>query len=389
MEPRIDEITKIRQAQRYINDQIKTLMADPTKQIEKFKWLSNTDDIQQGLYRISVTRKGYQFTLAFAEEELIESNNNRNAEKRFKTKVEAFLNEVHTEDEKLIVSELKSLHHRLSELYAPEQLDGNAVSNAEDRYKSLVENLPVAVYYSNLYGSFLYGNKMAEEITGYKKEELIGRNYFNLKLVNKKALLKAVKLLRQNLSGKSTGPDNFIITRKDGEKRHVKIHTQIIPFGKKKVVVGIVQDITEYKQLEERYDLATQAAKIGVWEWNILTGEFYLDKNVKALLGYTDEEIPNDFDTWVTYVHPHDKQKVRDTFQAHLDGKTPQHICEHRMLHKDGSIRWIFCRGVATRDAKGRAIKMMGTDMDITVRKNAETERDKLVHELQNARDKT
>jgi PAS domain S-box-containing protein len=388
MEPRIDEITKIRRAQRYVNDQIKTLMEDPPKQIDDFKWLSNSDDIQQGLYRISVTREGHQFTLAFSEEELIESYNNREAETRFKTKVETFLNEVHTEDEKVIVSELKGLHRRFAELYAPEQLDGNALSNSEDRYKSLVENLPFAVYYSNLYGKFLYGNKKAEELTGYKKEELIGRNYFNLKLINRKALLKAIKLLRQNLSGKATGPDSFVITRKDGDRRLVKIYTQIIPFGKKKVVLGIVQDITEYKQIEERYDLATQAGNVGVWDWNIQTGEFYLDKNIKAILGYTDEEIPNDIDTWVKHVHPDDKQNVMDAVQAHLDGKTPQYICEHQMLHKDESIRWIFCRGIATRDANGRAIRMMGTDMDITERKKAETERDELILELQAALDK-
>jgi PAS domain S-box-containing protein len=147
------------------------------------------------------------------------------------------------------------------------------------------------------------------------------------------------------------------------------------------------QDIKQYKRIEERYDLATQAANVGVWDWNILTGEFYLDKNVKAILGYTDKEIPNDLDAWVTYVHPEDRQRVMDAAQAHLDGKTSQYICEHRMLHKDGSIRWILCRGIATRDVDGKAIRMFGTDMDITERKTAELERDKLVRELQNALD--
>jgi PAS domain S-box-containing protein len=141
----------------------------------------------------------------------------------------------------------------------------------------------------------------------------------------------------------------------------------------------------EYKKIKERYDLATQAANVGVWDWNIQTGEFYLDKNVKQILGYNDEEIPNDLDVWVTYVHPEDKQRVMEAAQAHIDGKTRQYICEHRMVHKDGSIRWIFCRGLATRDADGEAIRMFGTDMDITDRKTIEIERDKLVQELRDA----
>jgi hypothetical protein len=74
-----------------------------------------------------------------------------------------------------------------------------------------------------------------------------------------------------------------------------------------------------------------------------------------------------------------------DAAQAHIDGNTPQYVCEHRMLHKDGSIRWILCRGIATRDADGKACRMFGTDMDITERKTAELERDKLVRDLQDA----
>jgi PAS domain S-box-containing protein len=122
----------------------------------------------------------------------------------------------------------------------------------------------------------------------------------------------------------------------------------------------------------ERNRLATSAAKVGVWDWNIKTGDFYLDPNIKAILGYTDDEIPNDVEIWVKYVHPEDSKAVMESAQACLDGKTAEYIFEHRMLHKDGSIRWILVRGKAIRDESGNAVRLIGTDADITDRKQAE-----------------
>ena len=122
----------------------------------------------------------------------------------------------------------------------------------------------------------------------------------------------------------------------------------------------------------ERNKLATSAAKVGVWDWNIETGDFYLDPNIKAILGYTDDEIPNDIEVWVKFVHPEDSEAVMETAQACLDGKIPKYIFEHRMLHKDGSIRWILARGRAIRDTNGNAVRLIGTDTDITDRKQVE-----------------
>ncbi len=122
----------------------------------------------------------------------------------------------------------------------------------------------------------------------------------------------------------------------------------------------------------ERNRLATSAAKVGVWDWNIKTDDFYLDPNVKAILGYTDDEIPNDIEKWVKYVHPEDSEAVMNAAQACLDGKTPDYVFEHRMLHKDGSIRWVLVRGKAIRDENDNAIRLIGTDADITARKQME-----------------
>lgn len=126
------------------------------------------------------------------------------------------------------------------------------------------------------------------------------------------------------------------------------------------------------RERDERYALATAAARVGVWDWDIASGRFYLDPNVKSLLGYADHEIPNDLEVWSGYVHSEDREAVMKAATDHLEGRTPEYVFEHRMMHRDGSARWFLVRGRAIRDAEGKAVRMVGTDADITQRKELE-----------------
>ncbi len=126
------------------------------------------------------------------------------------------------------------------------------------------------------------------------------------------------------------------------------------------------------QQSTRRYDLATSVAHVGVWDLDLLDNSFYLDPNVKTLLGYSDNEIPNDLEAWSQYVHPDDRELVSSTVQDHLQGNTPEFNLKHRMMHKDGSVRWIHAKGVAMRDTNGEPIRLIGTDMDVTRQVKAE-----------------
>lgn len=112
------------------------------------------------------------------------------------------------------------------------------------------EFAPDPIYLTDLSGTFLDGNQAAEKITGYRREELIGKNFLELELLSKKQLVKASKLLALNLLGKETGPDEFTLKSKEGLEVIIEISTHPIKHGNKSFVIGIARDITEKKAVE-------------------------------------------------------------------------------------------------------------------------------------------
>ena len=96
---------------------------------------------------------------------------------------------------------------------------------------------------------------------------------------------------------------------------------------------------------DDRYRRAAAAGGVGIWDWDLATSEIYVDPILKEMLGYEDHEIRNHLDDWARLVHPDDAAAVLERAQAHIAGETPLYEVEHRMLHRDGSIRWFLARG--------------------------------------------
>ena len=125
-------------------------------------------------------------------------------------------------------------------------------------------------------------------------------------------------------------------------------------------------------QAQSRYTLATAAGAVGLWDWNLDANEIYVDPTLKAILGFKDAEITNRADDWGSRVHRHDIAAVTAQTQACIDGLVDEYEAEHRMVHKDGSVRWFLSRGSLVRRADGRPHRMVGTKVDITARKRVE-----------------
>lgn len=123
---------------------------------------------------------------------------------------------------------------------------------------------------------------------------------------------------------------------------------------------------------EERYARATQAGNVGVWDWDLGTDAMYLAPNLKAMLGYADDEIDNHLSDWNRHIHPDDVAAVNHALATYLKGETSWFEIEHRMIHKDGTIRWFIARGSVVCHEVGKPLRMSGTDTDITERKAIE-----------------
>jgi diguanylate cyclase (GGDEF)-like protein/PAS domain S-box-containing protein len=126
------------------------------------------------------------------------------------------------------------------------------------------------------------------------------------------------------------------------------------------------------RESEERYALAVQGAHDGLWDWNLKTGRIYFSPRWKSMLGYREAEIGDNPQDWFDRVHPDDLMMLKAEISAHRAGGTPHFKSEHRMLHQDGSYRWVLSRGIAVRRDGGEAYRMAGSQSDITARKQAE-----------------
>ncbi len=133
------------------------------------------------------------------------------------------------------------------------------------------------------------------------------------------------------------------------------------------VSIGVFKLGVEHNHSNQwRYDMATGAGQVGVWDWNLETHEFFADSHLKAMLGYKDNEVPNRIDDWSKLVHPDDREDMVEKALLYLKGELPHYEVVRRMLHKDGSIKWFLTRGSALTDKSGKPYRIIGTDTDIS-----------------------
>ena len=123
---------------------------------------------------------------------------------------------------------------------------------------------------------------------------------------------------------------------------------------------------------EARYALAVKGAKDGIWDWNLLTDEAYFSERWKNIFGYEEQELSSSLSGWFKHLHPQDLQSFKRSIEAHLQGQTPYLEHEHRILHRDGTERWVLCRGSAVRDSSGTPSRMAGSLTDVSDRKAAD-----------------
>ncbi|HUX74909.1 MAG TPA: EAL domain-containing protein [Steroidobacteraceae bacterium] len=120
--------------------------------------------------------------------------------------------------------------------------------------------------------------------------------------------------------------------------------------------------------LQERNELALHSANDGLWDFDTLNNRVYLSPRWKAMLGYDETQVGQAPD-WRTLVHTDDMSRVQAAIRDHVAGKTPLFESMHRMRHANGEWRWVISRAKARVDDKGRLLRLVGVELDVTERK--------------------
>jgi len=118
---------------------------------------------------------------------------------------------------------------------------------------------------------------------------------------------------------------------------------------------------------------ALDRAHLGLWDWNLSTGDCYYSPTWSKMLGYEAGELANTSDLWLKLTHPDDRQRAQESGDRHIAGLADSIETELRLRHKDGRWVWVLDRGgIVERDADGKPLRLMGVQTDITERKEAE-----------------
>ena len=123
---------------------------------------------------------------------------------------------------------------------------------------------------------------------------------------------------------------------------------------------------------KEQYEYAINGTSDGLWDWNLLEDTVYFSPRWKEMLGYRDDELPNDFKSWEEKVHPDDIDMAMKSIEESHNNSNIEYRHTHRLRHKDGSWVWILDRGQTIFNENGKAIRMVGFHTDITEQKEAE-----------------
>ncbi len=184
-------------------------------------------------------------------------------------------------------------------------------------------------------------------------------------------------------------------TREIDKHGHVKYflnnETGIVENGLLKRAWGTQRDITERKhqselQIEQdtRLRLAVTAANLGTWDWDLRTDHIVWSLETELMFGLEPGSFDGRVETYLNLVHPEDRENVRRAIQRSLEvvGE-PVANYNLRIVRPDGTTRWIVARGAVLRDPEGRAIRRLGTLMDVTAQHLAEEEKSRIERKLQ------
>jgi diguanylate cyclase (GGDEF)-like protein/PAS domain S-box-containing protein len=272
--------------------------------------------------------------------------------------------------------------------------DTSTTGRAEDelratnrRFHDLLDHLPAGVVVHDKDSRILAANQLAAKLLGKRVEELIGHSAFDTDwhlLRDEDGSLPVDEYPVCRALRSKTNLWNIVVGVDRGEPLGVIwliCNTYVVCNDRGELTEAVVcfTDCTELKHAEqelqksaERLRLILQGSNDAPWDWNLVTNELYYPPRWWQMIGREVNELPPDAWLWLRLTHPDDQRPVREFFERVLASDKHAYEVELRLRHKDGHYVPVLSRGFVLRDDHGKAVRVSGTNTDLTERKEAE-----------------
>ncbi len=282
------------------------------------------------------------------------------------------------------------------------------LQESEDKFRGLFESANVGIALADAEGKQIDANNEFLKMLDYPLEEFLHKNFVDLShpddLENEIALIEKIRnqemdhyriekrLRRKN--GSYFWGDTSLTARRDKDGNVLMYIAMVVDITEKReAALTILNQNEEFEALNEeltqsnaelnatlkreaeaneRYQMAVEATSDGIFDWNLETNEIYYSPTWKAMLGYCDEELPNDFSIWENLTEPEDVQRSWKMQNELINRQRDRFVMEFKMKHKDGHWVDILSRASAHFNRDGKAVRIVGSHTDITERKRME-----------------
>lgn len=255
----------------------------------------------------------------------------------------------------------------------------------------LMDTSPDAILSLDPDEHILSTNSIACDLFGYSEEELVG--IFFDKLLTKESSILYHEKMEEYFKNQTFSGSNILSLygqKKSGKTFPFRFIIKEIKYNEfEKLFIVLIQDETEKKKQEEkiqeiehkyeedlkrsyiRFSMVERTAQIGVWEWNSNEGKVFWSEGTERIFGLQPGSFSGTLEEYLSYVYVDDKKKLLKTIDDSIKNKT-DYLIEHRIIRKDGKLRWVSCKGNLVTPGIGNYTFMLGIIYDITERKNTE-----------------
>jgi two-component system sensor kinase FixL len=265
-----------------------------------------------------------------------------------------------------------------------------SLRKSESQFAKAFHSSADALIISRLFdGAVMEVNPSYLRIVGYEAAEIVGKDRHTVQLAADTAARD--KLIQRLIRDGSYRDEEMQLRQRSGAIRDVRITAETFDVGGDVWVLARIRDVTEQKEAEralhsseERLRMALAAAKMGIWEWDISEDRVIWSAEVTSIFGLAAGESVHTRNDFLARVHPDDRtaigQRIADLMLPANAGAS--YDIEHRIVWPTGEVRWVASKGSVLFDEAGNPLRMIGTVMDATERKQAEEQAQRYLTDL-------